>query len=269
MGDLTDLLFELSSPLRLRILKALHVSSYRVSQLAEQLAITNQECSRHIGRLVETGLIQRVPDGEYSLTPFGLATLENLKVHEFTNTHSDYFIRHDLNILPIHFLHRIGELTKCIYTDEVMEIVYDIQKMVEEAEEYVYRITDRYLFNLVPAISDAINRGVEFKLIEQVDVNYTETYDPGVLRELIPGAVHIVEDAPVFLGMNENRVAALGFRIVDGRFDYFGFKSSDPEFHNWCKELFEYYWDETEGKDEYNERRRKMEASSGRQPSRL
>lgn len=222
-----------------------------------------------MGRLVEIGLVRRSSDGDYSLTPFGVVTLENIKTHEFTSNHSDYFVKHDLNNLPAPFLHRIGELTECDYTDEVMQTVYDIQKMVEEAEEYVYRITDRYLFNLVPAISETIKRGVNFRLIEQVDVNYTETYDPGVLRELIPGAVHIVENAPVFLGMNESRVAALGFRVIDGRFDYFGFRSCDPEFHGWCKELFEYYWDETEGKDEYNERRRKIEISSGRQPSRL
>lgn len=267
MSDITDLLFELSSPIRLKMLRALKSNHLRVSGLARLLEITNQECSRHLMRLVEIGLVGRAPDGRHSLTPFGTLTLENNKAHEFTNDHREYFNRHNLEGIPFHFLHRLGELEDSTYIDDVMQTVYAIQKMVEDSEEYVYRITDRYLFNLVHSISESIKRGVDFKLIEEVDVNYTDTYDPVVLREMIPGSVHIIVDAPVFLAMNEKEVAALGFRVINGRFDYLGFKSSNPDFHKWCRELFENYWEETEGKDEYYTRRREMEASSGRQPS--
>ena len=68
---------------------------------------------------------------------------------------------------------------------------------------------------------------------------------------MIPGSVHVITEVPIFLAMNENEVAALGFRVVNERFDYLGFRSSDPVFHAWCRELFEYLWDTTEGKDEY------------------
>ncbi len=233
------------------------------------MGITNQECSRHLGRLVEAGLLGKSHDGHHSLTPFGDLTLRNVSFSVFTSRNKGYFNEHDLGLIPTPFINRLGELTDSTIIDDVMQVTYNIQKMVEGSEEYVYRITDRYLFNLVKPISDAIKRGVDFKLIEEVDVNYTETYDPAVLREMIPGAVHILIDAPVFLAMNEKEVTALGFRVVDGRFDYHGFRSSSPEFHAWCKDLFEYYWDETEGKNEYQTRRRRMEASSGRQPSRL
>lgn len=268
MSDITDLLFELSNPIRLKMLRALETNHLRVSGLSRLLEITNQECSRHLIRLVEIGLVGRSSDGNHKLTPFGRLTLENNKSHEFTSEHKNYFINHDLSIIPLPFLHRLGELLESTYLDDVMQTVYEIQTMVEDSEEYVYRITDRYLFNIIPVISASIKRGVDFKLIEEVEVNYTEIYDPAVLRKMIPGAVHIIEDAPVFLAMNEKEVAALGFRVVDGRFDYLGFKSSDPDFHKWCRELFEYYWGKTEGKDEYHARRREIEASSGRRPSR-
>ena len=267
MSDITDLLFELSNPIRLKMLRALRSNPLRVSELSHLLEITNQECSRHLIRLVDNGLVGKNFDGHHSLTPFGSLALVNNSAHEFTSRHREYFMKHDLSVIPLPFIHRLGELEDSTYTSDVMQIVYDIQKMVEDSEAYMYRITDRYLFNLVPAISDSIKRGVDFKLIEEVEVNYTETYDQDILRKMVPGAVHIIVDAPVFLAMNE-KDASIGFRIVNGRFDYLGFKSSNPSFHNWCRELFKYYWEETEGKDQYLARRKVIEASSGRRPSR-
>jgi predicted transcriptional regulator len=251
MSALTELLFELSNPIRLKMLRSLQTNQLRVSELSCLLEITNQECSRHLIRLVEIGLVEKDSEGHHGLTPFGSLTLENNKAHEFTSKYNEYFTKHDLSVIPLPFLHRLGELWGSTYTDDVMQTVYEIQKMVESSEEYVYRMTDRYMFNIIPVISDAIKRGVEFRLIEEVDVNYTETYDPDVLRVMIPGSVHILKESPIFLAMNEKEVAALGFRVVNGRFDYLGFKSRDPGFHEWCRELFEYYWDKTEGKDEY------------------
>lgn len=258
MGDVTDLYFELSSPIRLELMMTLTGNPRKVSKLSSILGITNQECSRHLTRLLKAGLVDRSADGEYYLTSYGMASLEINHAYSFISRHSDYFASHDLGLLPKPFLQRIGALHESSYFDDVMQVVYEIQKMVEETEKYVYRITDRYLFNLIEPISAAIEKGVQFRLIEEVDVNYTVVYDQSVLRDLIPGSVHIVQDAPVFLAMNEKEVAALGFRLIDGRFDYLGFKSKNPEFHAWCKELFEHLWDETEGKDEYWERRRKI-----------
>lgn len=265
MGDVTDLHFELSSTIRLRLLHSLMSNKLRVSQLSSLLDITNQECSRHLTRLLDAGLVNRYSDGEYSLTPFGEVTLEINRAHEFTSAHRDYFLTHNLNLIPKPLLQRIGSLNNSSFTDDVMQVLYNVQKMVETSEEYIYRITDRYLFNIVEPISNAIELGVEYKLIEEVNVNYTEVYDQHVLRDMIPGAVHIVQDAPVFLAMNEKEVAALGFRLVDGRFDYHCFRSSDPEFHEWCKELFEHYWDTTLGKSEYWEWRRKTSTKPDKQ----
>lgn len=43
----------------------------------------------------------------------------------------------------------------------------------------------------------------------------------------------------------EKEVAVVVFPLIDGRFDYFGFSSSDEQTHAWCRDIFTYYWKRT------------------------
>ena len=43
--------------------------------------------------------------------------------------------------------------------------------------------------------------------------------------------------------MSEKEVAILCFPKIDGEVDMMGFISSDPKFHGWCSDVFDYYWD--------------------------
>jgi predicted transcriptional regulator len=66
-----DILFELSNQDRYNILQALRVDNYNVTNMDRHLSITTQEASRHLTRLVETGLIGKTISGEYDLTSYG------------------------------------------------------------------------------------------------------------------------------------------------------------------------------------------------------
>ena len=43
--------------------------------------------------------------------------------------------------------------------------------------------------------------------------------------------------------LNEKEVAILNFLGLSGEFEYFGFTSTDEKAVEWCKDLFEYYWE--------------------------
>ena len=232
-------------------MKAASEEAFNVTGLSRYLDITTQECSRHLARLSEIKLVSRTPEELYKLTPYGWLALQHLSAYEFTGTHRNYFTGHDLSMLPQSFIHRLGELNNSVFMDDVMQIVHNVQKVINESEEYVLRVTDRYVFSNILPIEAAIKRGVEFRLVEQIDVTYTELYSLETLYRMIPGQTRVIPEAPIFLAMIEREVAALGFRLEKGRFDYTGFKSSDPGFHKWCVDLFEHYWDRTEGKTEY------------------
>jgi len=43
--------------------------------------------------------------------------------------------------------------------------------------------------------------------------------------------------------MSEKEVAIVCFPLPDGRFDYLRFTSKNEAVHKWCKDAFQYYWD--------------------------
>ena len=46
----------------------------------------------------------------------------------------------------------------------------------------------------------------------------------------------------IFLYITEN-AATIAFPTLDGTFDHLGFTSNDQQALTWCKDLFDYYWD--------------------------
>ena len=78
MREVAELLFELGSEDRLRILDATNKKKMKLSELALTLSSTIQEISRQCGRLEAAGLIQKHPDATYAPTPVGSIALSLL-----------------------------------------------------------------------------------------------------------------------------------------------------------------------------------------------
>lgn len=55
----------------------------------------------------------------------------------------------------------------------------------------------------------------------------------------------MVDEVNVHLFLSENR-CVLAFPTIDGQFDYKGFATTDDLAHQWCVELFQYYWEGAE-----------------------
>lgn len=255
MESLCDLFFELSNENRLRILIALEQEAMKLTHVANQLNFNIQESSRHLSRLGQARLTWKDADGFYHLTPYGELSLRQLQGQLFTANHRDYFNTHTLATLPREFVGRIGELSNSSYIDDVMVIFQNVEKMIREAEEYVWRLTDRYLMTAVPDLEEAVNRGVEYRLLEPEDIvfppDHARVLDSEVIREGVRDRIffnRVLERADVFLAMSEKEVAGVAFPALDGRFDYRGFTSKDERAHRWCSDLFQYYWKRSEKK---------------------
>ena len=61
----------------------------------------------------------------------------------------------------------------------------------------------------------------------------------------------VLERLDVFLYISEKQVSALAFPPLDGKFDYLGFSATDERAHKWCRELFQYYWENAEPRREF------------------
>jgi predicted transcriptional regulator len=177
--NLCDLFFEFSNEDRLRILQRLKDDNLTVTALSKDLGLTTQETSRHLSRLGETRLTIKDPDGTHGLTGYGELSLKQINGFMFTSSHCEYFQTHDLSSIPEEFISRIGELSKSRYIDDIMVIFHLIEELGKESEEYIDRLTDRYILTAIPAWEVALKKGVEFRLLEPANIVVTTEFDRG------------------------------------------------------------------------------------------
>ena len=247
MENFYDVLFEVSNEDRYKILLQLAETPMNVTQLSKIIGLSLTETSRHLSRLCEVGLTQKEVEGLYNVSSFGKTFLSQLSGTEFISMHREYFNNHSLTCLPLEYIGRLGELNNTVFVDDVMVVFKNIENMMQTAEEYIWRITDRFLMLLLPNILSATKRGVGYKLVYPRDI----VFPPDVkltaeLRESRDNGLFSaksMETSCVFLTMSEKEVAALSFPTLDGRFEYWGFTSTDEQVHRWCKDLFQHYWE--------------------------
>lgn len=240
MQSLCDLMFELSNTDRVRILLSLLQGPENITGISKKLNTTTQETSRHITRLSDIGLVSRQPDSTYKITSYGKIVFNQVSGIEFLSNHKDYFIEHTMETLSYEFVSRIGELKKSNYIGNVMTVFQKIQEISDEAEEHIWRITDKRLNIIYPNIQKAADRGVEYRRIEPETV--TESPLIEIKPPVDPGTVRSLESVPVFMAINEKEVGGLAFPRINGEFDYLGFTSKDPQVLKWCSDIFKHYW---------------------------
>jgi predicted transcriptional regulator len=258
LEGLCDLFFELSNEERMKILRELQKGSANITRLSRAMDISTQEVSRHVSRLVECDVVSKDGSGAYWLTPFGDLVLSQIQGLSFASVHREYFKDHALSDLPANFLCRIGELGSCDLVDDVMVVFHNVERLIEEAEEYIWRLTDRYNMMSLPHLEAATERGVQFRLLQTKGFEYPPEW-PGAGEVMsdsrLKGTlkVKISDSANVFIAMSEKEVAIVAFPSVNDRFDYLGFTSGDRRFHGWCAEVFQFYWERARFQEGFTE----------------
>jgi predicted transcriptional regulator len=254
LEQVSGLYFELSNPDRLKILRSLKETPRRLTELAEDIGITHQQCVRHLKRLSDIHLVERNGDGLYSLTSFGVLVHKLTPGLVFVSNHSEYFTQHSLSHIPSEFISRIGELSQSTLFSNVMEAISEIESIIKHSEEILYVFINKRTHSIRPSVADAVRRGVQIKSISIT--SYTPNFD--VRREVNrKDEEDIIEaerkktvmvadqtDFPVYIYLSE-KAAFLAFPLHDESFDYTGFHSTDPVAVKYCRDLFDYYWSRT------------------------
>ncbi len=251
-GAFCELLFEASNEDRLQILELLKGEPMSVTSLSKRMGLGTQEMSRHVARLIGSGLIIRDPDGANRITPYGRLAVSQLSGLRFTARNRHYFSDHALSGLPEPFVNRLGELEESTLLEDSILVFDHIERMIREANEYVYRITDGYMTSLMPVIEAAFERGVEYRLLSPEDVVFPAKFRMGrvMTRAEVAGQFKVRSNKgpSVFLAMSEKEVSALGFPNAKGKMDHYGFSSADPRFYEWCLDFFNHCWERSKPK---------------------
>jgi predicted transcriptional regulator len=253
MEKLCDLYFELSNEERLKILYLLNEKPNTLTGLSDELGIRNQQCSRHLTRLTENGLIRKTVEGGYSITEYGSVILRLQPTLDFLTKHSEYFQEHSTIGIPETSLATIGLMKEANIVRDLNLALFTIERIIEESETALYEVTNQFHVNTIKPRNQALKRRVKLRSIESYD-----TVMPGAIREWFrtnpdyvttsydareKGLVHekVVSSLSYLMHMSEKE-AFVAFPDINGGFDHIGFTSKDPDFLLWCRTLFDSTW---------------------------
>ena len=253
MEKLCDLYFELSNEERLKILYLLKEPSNTLTGLSEALGIRNQQCTRHLARLTEQGLIQKTIERGYTLTEYGSAILRFQPTLSFLTEHSEYFQGHTTTGIPLASLNSIGLLKDASMIQDLNLALFTIERIIDESEVALYEVTNQFHINTIKHRNEALKRGVNLRSIESHN-----TVMPGEIRAWFRsnpdyvstaydarnnGLVHekVTPKLSYLLHMSEKE-AFIAFPDTKGGFDHVGYSSKDSDFLQWCRELFDSTW---------------------------
>lgn len=84
-----------------------------LSSIEREFEVSVQETHRNLNKLVNSNIVGKDSNGNFSLTIFGNMLIKTLSAINFLSKHQKYFSEHDFHDIPIKFIHRIDELEKC------------------------------------------------------------------------------------------------------------------------------------------------------------
>lgn len=238
------LFFELASETRLDILQELKDENLKMQEIARRINVTATEAFRQLQRLSKALLVQRQPNGKFTLAEFGKLVFQLLSSLEFVSKHREYFSAHDITRLPVQFVNRLGELVQAKLIMDTVELLNRGERAFIEAEEYGWGIGEGTVpERMGPIMEERVRKGIKFRfLIPETRFLTSASPSPSVKNV----ELRSLRDLPALIVLTEKE-GAVCFRQVGGKVDYAGFFGKHPTFLSWVKELFQYYWDRGKG----------------------
>ena len=241
---------ELSNDLRIDILFTLQRKKTRISEIANMYKITIQESMRNFNRLNDAGLISKDEENYYDLTPLGHIACNHVPGFVFVTKNNDYFTYHNFGDLPSKFIQRFSSLLKCEKINGMAKILDKWMSIYNNASKEIFLISSDVINKNFPKlIIDKVADGIEFNYIIDKSVINTVQLDKPREKKIFKGFLldgvlkrRIVEKIQFTLILSEKEGFVM-FPTKDGKTDMReGFYGNDPEFLDWCKDYFQWCW---------------------------
>ena len=157
--------YELASESRLSILRELQTKNYKMQELSRKLDLTDTEAFRQLQRLGEALLIQKQPDGAYSITPYGKLLLQFSQSFEFAFKFKKCLLTRNIWRIPDQFINRMGELSQATLSTDAIEMVNNAEQLILGAQQYLWIIGERPLSFLGAKVAEKIQQGLKVRLL--------------------------------------------------------------------------------------------------------
>ncbi len=236
---------ELASEKRLGIIHALGQKSMKFTEISNEFDMTSPEASRHLSRLTDAKLIEKKGDGDYYVTSFGEMILTSISEIEFIAEKSEHFLSHDASPIPDPLLERMEDLSEGKIVTGVYKIIDTVDEKLDEIQEYLFYMTDDIPNLYIRKSEKKIREGIEVRVIlpEGTHQDLLSNVDEEIVEKVEVRVLNKVN-----MAVNVNDVfATIALPGQDGNIDrqavLFGY---DSKFRQWCREVFEYYWERAE-----------------------
>jgi len=242
---------ELASEQRLDIITRLAEQKLNLSKLSELLNATKPEVHRNINRLLRAELIEKNTDGGYGLTTSGSAFLTQFSSFYFIIENKKYFASHTLRNLEQKFIQRLGALNGGRQINGFVRVLEKWKKIHENAQEYVCNILSEvpYSGDIIDVITSKLGNNVQIRSIftenaiipeERAKIFHEKGFQKYVQNGTLERRIKKSIGALVLITEKES---AVFFSNMNGIPDLTTmFTSTDPDFHDWCYDYFEWCW---------------------------
>lgn len=244
---------ELASQQRLVILFSLFDKQSKPSIISKELGVTIQEVSRNFDRLTKTGLVVKNSEGYYDLSTFGKTLCIQIPSLVFISQNRHYFENHSLDDIPLKFIQRIAALVEGKTVKGFIKVQEKWKKIYENANEYTYNVLSELPLEIIQiAIKNAKTNNIQIRNVFSEQMIIPEERQKILKTKIFKNLLQNGDiDRKMKKGININIVlnekeAIVSFPTLDGNADLSqAFFSDDVVFHEWCLDLFRYFWYES------------------------
>jgi len=238
-GGIDKIFFELASESRLGILSELQTRNLKMQEIAQKLNLTHTEAFRQLQRLSEALLIQKRPDGLYSITQNGRLLLQFSSSFEFVQKFKQVLLTRDLQRIPYQFINRLGELSQANLSTDTNEMVNNAEGLILGAEKFLWLMGQRPLISLNEKTSLTMEKGVPVKLIfDEASRQFYEKMPKKTNFEQ-----RVISTVPAIMLISE-KYAGINLPSMDNRADNMILYGNDPKILKWAYDLFIHYWEQ-------------------------
>ncbi|MCX9009802.1 MAG: DUF1724 domain-containing protein [Candidatus Methanoperedens sp.] len=237
-----ELFTELSSENRLGILQTLDEKPMAFTNLIKEVDMNSTEASRQLSRLTEARLIEKKGDGKYYNTLFGKLVISTISDLNFISEKSEFFLKHDTAYIPLDLLRQIDALSSGEIVTGVYNILNTHEKLGDGIKSYMWYMSDDFPRHHLPYIEKKLEDGLEIRVILPKDLCSTSMLSEKNRKKI---EIKVLDESKISVIVSDN-FSMLELPGQDGKIDQntaiFGY---DDKFREWCKKLFQYYWEKT------------------------
>ncbi len=233
------LFFELASESRLGILHELQSNNLRMHRIAQNLDLTETEACRQLQKLSDANMVQKQPDGTYALTTYGRLLLELTSPLSFVSRYKEFFLKHNIFLLPGELRARLGDLSGCQLFSSTIETINQVAEMVNTSQKRIDSVI-LGLESIDELMRQRRQEGVKVRWL--IEENFTSRAQNilGSWKQ-IP-EIRVVASVIGHYTVTDN-AAILTLRQNDGTMGFSSLIGRAPSFLRWVEDLFTYEWE--------------------------